>query len=113
MAPLRTDLLRHFNTVHQRLRKYLRRHLCSIAGANFDQLRANGYFRHGWWGGRIPQIETLDTHTQKDSYPQGCGSGVIQSGSSILPRSGSTKFLNPDPMQIRKRIHKGKCAETF
>jgi hypothetical protein len=38
-------------------------------------------------------------------WKQGCGSGLIHSG------SGSTKFLNPDPMRIR--IHKGKFEDKF
>jgi hypothetical protein len=46
---------------------------------------------------------------------QGCGSGLIQSGSgsgsSVFPQSGSTKLLNPDPMRIR--IHKGKFEDKF
>jgi hypothetical protein len=37
------------------------------------------------------------------SFFHGCGFGLIQSGSSIFPQSGSgsAKFLNPDPMRIR------------
>jgi hypothetical protein len=47
----------------------------------------------------------------------GCGSGLIQSGSgsgsTIFPQSesGTSKFLNPDPMRIR--IHKGKFEDNF
>jgi hypothetical protein len=43
----------------------------------------------------------------------GCESGLIRSGSGskIFPQSGSTKFLNPDPMRIR--IQKGKFEDKF
>ena len=45
IAPLRTDLTRHFRSVHLGLRTYLRQNANSIPGANFDQLRASGYFK--------------------------------------------------------------------
>jgi hypothetical protein len=70
---------------------------------------------------RRPTMVTTGLHhnllpqSEKHEYRQGCGSGLIQygsgSGSSIFPQSGSTKFLNPDPIRIR--IHKGKFENKF
>jgi hypothetical protein len=54
--------------------------------------------------GRIKQhdrVSNIMTGTGTDT--QGCGSGLIQ--------SGSAKFLNPDPMRIR--IHNGKFEDKF
>ena len=59
--------------------------------------------------------QALDVQSNNSNHlsNQGCGSGLIQSGSGsgIFPQSGSTKLLNPDPMRIR--IHKGKFEDKF
>jgi len=45
IAPLRSDLVRHFSAVHRQLQRYIKRHADRIPGANFDQLRASGFFK--------------------------------------------------------------------
>jgi hypothetical protein len=81
-----------------------------------DPIRIRTSYRSNLIKNRVPKSRELNcTYT----FNEACGSGLIQSGpgsgSSIFPQSGSgsTKCLNPDPMRIPIRIHKGKFEDKF
>jgi hypothetical protein len=51
----------------------------------------------------------LKINITRNPLNQGCGSGLIQSGSGNLAQSGSTMSLNPDPI----RIHNSTLEDKF